>query len=307
MNQSAPANSAGRGRAAPILQGTRTAFGRFRTDGRGHDAAALTYYAVLGVVPAVVALIAAVGLFGRDPQTTNAVLEAIGRAGPSSATETFRGTVEDVIRNKRSAGTLVGVGVIGAVWAATAWLDAFFRVANGVHGVAEQRRFLRRKAIQVALTWGVGIGLAVLTTLTVVTGPIVRDAADAVGASDGVVRLWSIAKWPVAAALAVALLTVVYRVAPNIRGRAWRPTIIGAVVAVVLWAIVSVGFGLYVASFGSYNATYGALGAVIVFLVWLWITNAAVIVGAAVDAALAPPTGGETEHDVTADPRPDSH
>ena len=269
-----------------FLPATWSALRDFKREARGHDAAALTYYAVLAVVPAVVALVAAVGLFGKDPQTTNAILDLIGRIGPSSATETFRGTVEAIIRDKGGAGALFGIGLIGAVWSATGWLDAYFRVANATHGVTEHRSFARRKALQIIATIGLGLAIAILVTLVVVTGPVARESAEAIGAGRGALRAWSIGKWPVVAVLAAALVFVLLRIAPDIRCRPWRSTAIAAIFAVVVWAAASTGFGIYVALFGSYNATYGALGAVVVFLLWLWITNAALILGASVDAHL---------------------
>ncbi len=278
--------SAERKRKPQLLSAILSALRDFQRQARGHDAAALTYYAVLAIVPAVIALVATVGLFGQNPQTTNAILDAIGRIGPSSATETFRGTVEAIIRDKGGAGALLGIGLIGAVWSATGWLDAYFRVANETHGVTEHRPFVRRKALQVIATIGLGLAIAILVTLVVVTGPIARESAEAIGAGRGVLRAWSIGKWPVVAVLAAALVCVLLRIAPDIRGRPWHPTAIGAIFAVVVWAAASTGFGIYVASFGSYNATYGTLGGVVVFLLWLWITNAALILGASVDAHL---------------------
>lgn len=276
-----------------ILGALRAALIAFHRQGRGHDAAALTYYAMLAIVPSIVALVAAIGLLGQNPQTTDAVLEVIGRIGPQAATETFRGTVEGIIRNKNGAGALLGFGVVGAVWSATGWLNAFFGVANAAHGTTERRGFIRRKALQIAATLGLGLALVALTVLVVVTGPIARDAADRLGVGDGALLVWSICKWPVAAGLAVSLLSVLFRIAPDIHGRTWRSSVIGAALAVLTWAAASAGFGIYVASFGSYNATYGALGAIVVFLVWLWIANAALILGTSVDAQLDRPSRSE--------------
>lgn len=276
-----------------ILGAAHAALVAFHRRGWGHDAAALTYYSVLAIVPSIVALVAVIGLVGQDPQTTDAVLELIGRVGPQAATQTFRGTVEGIIRNKDGAGVLLGVGVLGAVWSATGWLDAFFGIANAAHGTTEHRRFIRRKALQIAATLGLGLAVAALTVLVVVTGPVARDAADGLGVGDGALRVWSICKWPVAAGLAVTLLSVLFRIAPDIQGRSWRSSVIGAALGVLTWAAASAGFGIYVASFGSYNATYGALGAIVVFLVWLWITNAALILGTSVDAHLDRPRRSE--------------
>jgi membrane protein len=251
----------------------------FQRDGRGQDAAALTYYAMLAFLPGLLAVVALIGLFGRHPETTDAVLDGIGRIGPDSAVDTFRGTVEEIITNKGGAGALLGIGVLGAIASATAWLDAFFRVANEICDSHPTRSFIRRKTLQVATAVAVGLGLAVLGVLVVVTGPIATEAGDAIGAGDAVVTVWSIAKWPVALALAVSLVGGLFRIATGSATLRWRSIVAGAVVAVATWTVTSVGFSLYVTSFGSYNATYGALGGIIVFLVWMWLTNAALIVG----------------------------
>lgn len=249
----------------------------FQRGGRGQDAAALTYYAMLAFVPGVLAVIALIGLFGRHPETTEALLDGIGRIGPDSAVETFRGTIEGIITNKGGAGAILGVGVLGAIASATAWLGAFLRVANEIRDHHPEVGFIRRKALQVATAVAVGLALAVLGVLVIVTGPIATEAGDAIGAGDAVVTAWSIAKWPVALALAVTLVGGLFTIATG--SATPRSIVAGAIVAVAIWTVTSAGFSLYVTNFGSYNATYGALGGVVVFLIWMWLTNAALIVG----------------------------
>ena len=253
----------------------------FQRDGRGRDAAGLTYYAMLAFVPGLLAVVALIGLFGRYPETTDALLDAIARIGPDSAVETFRGTVEGIVTNKGGAGALLGVGLVGAIGSAAAWLDAFFRVADEIRGRRTVGGFVRRKVFQVITAIGLGVGLAVLSVLVVVTGPIATEAGDAIGVGDAVVTVWSIVKWPVALALAVTLVAALLRIATRSQAPPGRAIAAGAIVAVATWTVASAGFSLYVARFGSYNATYGALGAVIVFLIWMWLTNAALIIGLA--------------------------
>ena len=261
----------------------------YQRGGRGRDAAALTYYAMLAFVPSLLAVVALIGLLGRHPETTDALLDGIGRIGPDSAVETFRGTVEGIITNKGGAGALLGVGVLGAIASATAWLDAFVRVANEIRASHPRQGFIRRKALQAASVVGLGLGLAVLSVLVVVTGPIATEAGDAIGAGDAVVTVWSIAKWPVALAFAVALVGGLFTIATSAARPSRRSLTTGAVVAVAAWTATSFGFGIYVATFGSYNVTYGALGGVIVFLIWMWLTNAALIVGLMTTARLDRP------------------
>lgn len=262
------------------------AFANFRAKARGDDAAALTYFGVLALGPFLVAIVAAVGLFGREPQTSDAILRWIGEIGPASATDTFRGTIETLVRDKRSAGTLFGVGVAGALWTTSGWLDSFCRVVNDVHGVTDDRGFITRKAGQLVATFAVGLGIVIIALLVVVSGPIASRLAEAVGASNLSLAIWAAVQWPLAAGLAVVLLAALFRFALAREHPSWTTSLIGAAVAVATWAGASIGFGVYVTQFGSYNATYGALGAVVVFLVWLWVTHAAFIFGATVDAEL---------------------
>jgi membrane protein len=253
----------------------------FLRAGRGQDAAALTYYAMLAFVPGVLAVVALIGLFGRDPETTNALLEGVDRIGPASAVETFRGTIEGIITNKGGAGALLGVGLVAGIVSAIAWLDAFFRVAAEIRGKHEALGFVRRKAREAATAIVFGLGLAVLGVLVVVTGPLATRLGEWIGAGDAAVTAWSIGKWPTALALAVGMVAGLFRVALAPASPPGRSILAGAGVAVAAWTVASIGFSFYVGSFGSYNATYGALGGVIVFLIWMWITNAALIVGLA--------------------------
>lgn len=241
----------------------------------------MTYYAMLAFVPGVLAVVALIGLLGQHPQTTNALLDGIDRIGPDSAVETFRGTIKGIITDKGGAGALLGVGLVGAIASATAWLEAFLRVAGGIAGSGETLGFARRKAREAVTAILFGIGLAVLGVLVVVTGPLATRLGEWVGAGDAAVTAWSIGKWPVALAVAVGMVAALYRVALAPTSPPRRSLLSGAGVAVAAWAAASIGFSLYVASIGSYNATYGALGGVIVFLIWMWITNAALIVGLA--------------------------
>jgi len=258
----------------------------FREDNLTDWAAALTYYAVLSLFPALIVLVSLVGLLGQYPQTTNAVLDIIDEVGPSSAVDTFRGPIEGVVKSKGGAGALLGVGLVVAVWSASGYIGAFTRASNAIYEVDESRSFWKLRPLQLLITLIAVVLLALLAIALVLTGDLARAVADEVGLGDTAVSAWSIAKWPVLLIVVMTIISGLYYIAPNVRQRGFRWITPGGVVAVVLWILASVGFAIYVSNFASYNKTYGSLGAVIVFLVWLWITNIAILFGAEFNSEL---------------------
>jgi len=188
-----------------------------------------------------------------------------------------------VVANRGGAGALVGLGLLGALWAASGYIGAFARANNAVWEVGEGRPFWKLKPIQLLITLVAVILVAIIALMLVVSGSVAEAIGEQIGLGDTAVTVWQIAKWPVMVAVVVALL---YYATPNVKGRRFRWISPGAALAVIVWAIASAGFALYVANFGSYNATYGALAGVIVMLVWLWITNVALLVGVQFDAEL---------------------
>ncbi len=246
--------------------------------------AALTYYSVLSLFPAAVVLVAILGVFGSYPETTDALLRIVEQLGPSSAVETFRGPVESVVRNKGGAGALLGFGLLGALWSASAYVGAFMRASNMIYQV-EERRFWKNTPLRIAITVLMVLLLAIVSLAIVLTGPLASAVGNVIGLSSVAVTVWSIAKWPVLVVLVMTMISVLFYLAPNVRqpgGYRWVTP--GAVIAVLAWIAASIGFALYVAFFGSYNKTYGSLGAVIVFLVWLYITNNALLLGVLINA-----------------------
>ena len=258
----------------------------FRDDNLTDWAAALTYYAVLSIFPGLIVLVSILGLVGRHPETTNALLEIVNDIGPASAVETFRGPVESVVSSNTNAGALLGVGLLFAIWSASGYMGAFIRAANVIYEVEEGRPFWKRRPLQIVMTIAMVLLLALVAIAIVVTGPLARSIGDAIGVGDSAVTAWNIAKWPVIVVVVMAMFAVLYYVAPNVRQPGLRMVTPGGVVAVLGWLLVSAGFGIYVANFGSYDKTYGSLGGVIVFLVWLWLSNVALLFGAEFDAEL---------------------
>jgi membrane protein len=260
---------------------------RFQQDELSDRAAALTYYAVLALFPALIVMVALLGLLGRYPETTNALLQIVGKVSPGSAVDTFREPVTAVVRGKGGAGALFGLGLGAAIWSASGYIGAFMRAANHVYRVEEGRPFWKLRPLQIAITLTMVLLLTLVAVALVVTGPVARAIGDVIGLGSTAVEVWNVAKWPVLVLLVMFTFALLYHTAPNVKPRKFRLLTWGSATAVILWIAASTGFGIYVANFASYNSTYGSLGAVIVFLVWLWISNAALLFGAELDAQLA--------------------
>jgi len=258
----------------------------FQDDNLTDWAAALTYYSVLALFPGLIVLVAILGLVGHHPQTTNALLDIVRDVGPESAVDTFHGPIEDVVKSNGGAGALLGVGLVFAVWSASGYVGAFTRAANAIYEVEEGRPFWTRRPLQIAITIAMVLLLALIAISIVVTGPLARAIGNQIGLGDTAVTAWGIAKWPVIVVVVMAMFAVLYYVAPNVRQPRLRWVTPGGVVAVLGWLAASGAFALYVANFGSYDKTYGSLGGVIVFLIWLWLSNLAVLFGAEFDAEL---------------------
>lgn len=258
----------------------------FRDDRLLDWAAALTYYAVLSLFPGLIVLVALLGLAGSHPETTNALLGIVDELGPRSAVETFEGPIRDVIEARGGAGALLGVGLAVAVWTASQYVGAFMRASNAIYEVDEGRPFWKLRPLQIAMTIAMVILFALVAIALVVTGPLARAVGHAVGLGDTAVTVWGIAKWPALLVVVMGMIATLYYLAPNVRQPRLRWITPGGVLAVLLWVVASAGFAFYVANFGRYNATYGALGGVVTFLVWLWISNIAVLLGAELDAEL---------------------
>ena len=258
----------------------------FRDDNLTDWAAALTYYAVLALFPALIVFVALIGLFGQYPKTTDSLLEIVGNIAPQSTVDTLREPIESVVKEKGGAGALLGFGLLGAVWSASGYVGAFMRASNAIYEVREGRRFWKLRPLQIAVTVVMVLMAAVVAMAIVTTGPLAQAIGDVIGLGDTAILVWDIAKWPVLLAVVVTMFAILYFVAPNVRLPAFRWISPGGVVAVVIWLVISLAFGLYVANFGSYNKTYGTLGGVIIFLVWMWLTNVALLLGAEFNAEL---------------------
>jgi membrane protein len=214
------------------------------------------------------------------------MLKIVGRLGPHSTVQTLRGPITSVVRHKGGAGALLGVGLLFALWSASGYIGAFMRASNVIYEVPEGRRFWKLRPLQLAVTVVMVLAAALVAIAIVVTGPLARAIGDQIGLGSGAVLAWDIAKWPVLLAIVVTMFAILYYASPNVRLPGFHWLSPGAILAVLIWLVASVGFGVYVANFGSYNKTYGTLAGMIIFLVWMWITNLALLLGAEFNAEL---------------------
>jgi len=258
----------------------------FREDNLTDWAAALTYYAVLSIFPALIALVSLVGLVGDPQSTTDALLDIVGDVGPASAVETFRGPVEAVTDNRAGAGILLVLGLATAVWTASGYIRAFTRASNAIYEVHEGRPFWKLRPLQLLVTLTMVLMIALVLVALVLTGPLARAVGDAVGAGDSAVTAWNYGKWPVLLIVVLTMVALLYYASPNRKPSSFRWVTPGSLLAIALAFVVSAAFAFYVANFGSYDKTYGALGGAVSFLVWLWILNLAVLLGAELNAEL---------------------
>jgi membrane protein len=246
-------------------------------------AASLTYYAVLSVFPGLIVVTGAVGLLG--PDATKMLTDSINSVPLGQGRDLIVGAIENA---HTGAGLLAVLGVLGALWAASGYIGGFMRANNAVYGVEEGRPLWKTVPLQLGLTVALMLMLAVSGLGLAVSGPVADQVGQWIGIGSTGLLIWGIAKWPVIVILVSLAICLLYWAAPNVRQP--KPRFLwltaGTALAVLLWLIASLGFGVYVANFGSYNKTYGSLAGVIVFLVWLWISNLAVLLGAAFDAEL---------------------
>jgi membrane protein len=247
-------------------------------------AAALTYFGILAIFPGLLVLISVLGLLGRGD--VQSLLDNLRGVAPSGVT-TFLRTVLEQVQGRAGAATLGAIfGVLVALWSASGYVGAFMRASNAVYDVDEGRPIWRTAPVRLAVTIALVIMLVLSLLIVVVTGSVARAVGDALGLGDGLVLAWSIAKWPVLVVLVSLMFSLLYWACPNVKQPSFRWITPGGVLAVVIWLIASGLFAVYVSFSGSYNKTYGSLAAIIIFLVWLWISNIAILLGLEFDAEM---------------------
>jgi membrane protein len=256
----------------------------FQEDNLTDWAAALTYYAVLAIFPALIVLVSILGLVGES--ATQPLIDNLGAVAPGPAKEIFTNAIKNLQGSQGAAGVLFVVGLLGALWSASGYVGAFMRASNVIYDMPEGRPVWKTLPLRVALTLILLFLLAITALAVVLTGGLAQKVGDIIGLGSTTVDVWNIAKWPVLLLVVSFMFALLYWAAPNVRQPGFRFVSPGGIVAVVGWLIASAAFAFYVGSFGNYNKTYGALGGVIVFLVWLWISNIVILLGAEFNAEL---------------------
>ncbi len=264
----------------------RRTFDHYRSDGVSNLAAALTYRSVLSVFPALLAVVALLGVLGQYPATFNAALNIVGGFAPSSTVNAISTPLSKIINNKGGASALLGVGLGGAIWAASGYVGTFSWASNVIWEARRGRSWYRQWPFNFAVTI---VALALVTlviTAIVLTGPIATSVGNQLGIGSTTVTIWGIAKWPVILLVVTLMISSLYYIAPNVRPPSWRWLTPGASFAMLVWAITTSLFALYIAHFDSYNATYGTLSAIVIFLIWGWLTNIAMLLGIELDSEI---------------------
>ncbi len=262
----------------------RRAMKQINVDELTDRAAALTYYGVQSIFPGVLVLVSVLGLLGHS--TTQSLISNLGQITPGSVSSFIKTIIDNSQKNKSAAGLLGILGIVLAVWSASAYIAAFMRSANRIYGIPEGRPMWKTVPVRLGITVFTVLCLVAGMVIVVATGAVATQIGKTLGIGSTAVTVWDIAKWPVLLVIFILMLAVLYAAAPNVRHRGFRWITPGAVLAVVVWLIASGLFAVYVANFSSYNKTYGSLASVIVFLVWLWVSNLAILIGVEIDSEL---------------------
>ena len=256
----------------------------FKEDDLVDRAAALTYYGVLAIFPALLALVSVLGLVGRS--ATQPLIDNLGRVAPGPAKDIFTTAVQNLQRSRGAGGVLFVVGLAGALWSASGYVAAFMRASNAIYEIEEGRPIWVKAPVRLGVTVVLGVLLVISALAVVVTGGLADHVGRVLGIGKSAVTVWDIVKWPVLLLVVSLMFAILYWASPNVRQPGFRWLSPGGLLAVLVWVLASAAFAFYVANFASYNKTYGTLGGVIIFLVWLWLSNIAVLLGAEFNAEL---------------------
>jgi membrane protein len=256
----------------------------FQEDNLTDWAAALTYYSILAIFPALLALVSVLGLVGDS--ATQPLIDNLGKVAPGPAKDIFTSAITNLQKSQGAAGILFIVGLATALWSASGYVAAFMRASNSIYDVEEGRPIWKTLPTRVGTTLVLLLMLAIVAIGVTLTGGLAKQVGNVIGVGSTAVDVWNIAKWPVILIVVMTMFAFLYWATPNVKHPKFRWVSPGGILAVVLWIIASAAFAFYVSRFASYNKTYGALGGVIVFLVWLWISNIAVLLGAEFNAEL---------------------
>lgn len=256
----------------------------FRKDNLTDWAASLTYYGVLALFPALIALISIVGLLGQS--TVNSLksnIQAIPAAG--QAKHIIINAINDISSHRGAAGVAFVLGLALALWSASGYVGAFMRASNAIYEIPEGRAFYRLRPLQMGVTLVMLLLIALSAAAIVVTGPVAQKVGEAVGLGSTATTIFDIVKWPIILLVVSFIISLLYFASPNVKHPGFKWITPGGVLAVLIWIAASAAFALYVKFFPN-NKTYGSFGGVIVFLMWLWISNIALLLGQELNAEL---------------------
>ncbi|MDQ0863167.1 YihY/virulence factor BrkB family protein [Arthrobacter globiformis] len=248
-------------------------------------AAGLTYYAIFSMFPALLALVSLLGIFGQAEKTTAALLEIVQGVAPGQAVEMIRDPIQELTTSPAAGFTLV-IGLVTAIWSASGYVTAFGRAMNRIYEIDEGRGFIKLRGTMLGVTVVSLIIVALLAAMLVISGPVAEAIGNVLGLGGVTLTVWNIAKWPVIVALVIVVIAILYYATPNVRQPKFRWMSLGSLIALLIFVLASVGFGFYVGNFSNYNKTYGAIGGVIIMLLWLWILNMSLLFGAEFDAEM---------------------
>jgi membrane protein len=256
----------------------------FNADHLTDLAAALTYYGVLAIFPMLVVIVSLLGLLGHS--VTQQLIDNLGTVAPGTAQKILTSAIKNIQSDRGASGVAFVVGLVVAMWSASGYVAAFMRASNIVWDVEEGRPIYKMLPVRLLVTLVTVVLLTLSAAAVVFTGSLASKLGNLIGVGSTAVQVWDIAKWPVLALIVALILAILYYAGPNVRQPGFRWVTPGGLVAVVLWIVASAAFAFYVANFSSYNKTYGALASVVIFLVWLWITNIVILPGAELNAEI---------------------
>jgi membrane protein len=256
----------------------------FQDDNLTDWAAALTYYGVLAIFPALLVLVSVLGLIGTS--ATQPLIDNIDSVAPGPAKQIFTNAIHNIQDSQGAAGVFFVIGLLGALWSASGYVGAFMRASNAIYDIEEGRPIWKTLPMRVGLTVLLMVMTAVTAIGVTVSGGLAKQVGKTIGVGSTAVDVWNLAKWPVLLLIVGLMFAILYWAAPNVKQPSFKWITPGGVLAVVGWVIASLAFAFYVANFSSYNKTYGALAGPIVFLVWLWISNIVILLGAELNAEI---------------------
>jgi membrane protein len=259
-------------------------FKEFKDDNLTDWAAALTYYGVLSIFPALIVLVSVLGLIGSS--ATQPLIDNLGSVAPGPAKDIFTDAIKNLQGSSGASGVFFVIGLVAAIWSASGYISAFMRASNAIYDIEEGRPIWKTLPVRVGLTVLLMVLTAISAVAVTLSGGLAKQVGNVVGLGDTAIQVWNIAKWPALVLFVSFMFAVLYWAAPNVKQPGFKWLSPGSVLAVIGWIIASVAFAFYVANFGSYNKTYGALAGPIIFLVWLWISNIMILLGAEFNAEI---------------------